>query len=441
MGSFFVNQLNEPPGQPVHISPEPENPEDENPKITIIHTLAPTLVATEAVDPDKDALTYEFELFDAGNLTEPIAGATGNEQPSWEVPAANLANGKKYGWHVRAVDEHGEAGEWSAFSHFIVGANYYQPSTPEQVNPFNGGTVNSLTPVLSVVAQEDGDGNDIWIEFELYRDRELTDLVSFGLVPIGSTATSWPVDVTLEDLTEYFWRARATDKEKYSPWTTVAGFTVDMNAQVPSEIRVWQVANYDPNVPWYTVMEVDDEESNIFGVKVVIPPGALSAQETLYIGEATGVQSLDDGMVPLGRVLQFGPSGTQFNVAVSIHIPYTEEDLEKAGGITPEELQVYRFDEANQVWESIPVTQVDADNNMLVCDVDHFSLYTLAMEGDGINPADNPGPGGGSGGGGGCFIDNLDPPSGAVRTFDLGLAIAAMLAAGLIVTRREVRKK
>ncbi len=399
-GSFFLNQFNEPPTTPAN-----QYPADQE----VISTLAPTLAATAATDPDQDAMTYRFELYLAGNLTTPIAMADEKSQPSWAVPGTHLKNGKKYYWQVRAVDEHGETGDWSALTQFTVGANYYQPSVPERVTPFDGGTVNTATPVFSVVAADDGDGRPIWIEFELYRDRILSDFVSFGMVARGAMATSWQVDVPLADQTEYFWRARATDGEKHSAWTTVASFTVDVAGQSTApQIRIWQVANFDPMVPWQTVVAVDDADSPISGTKVILPYGALSTHETIYIGEATaGAPGFSPGVIPLGKVIEFGPSGTPFNVPVTIKIPYTDEDLSKAGGIAPEELQVYTYNESAQGWEPVPVHQVDHQEKVLVCQVDHFSLYSTAVDTGGGTPGTGSS---GGGGGGGCFIGAAGSP-------------------------------
>ena len=130
----------------------------------------------------------------------------------------------------------------------------------------------------------------------------MSDFVSFRMVARGAGVTSWQVDVTLADRADYFWRARATDGEKHSAWTTMAGFTVDVAGQsVALQIRIWQVANFDPMVPWQTVVAVDDADSSISGAKVSLPRDALSTNETIYIGEATaGAPGFGPDVIPLG---------------------------------------------------------------------------------------------------------------------------------------------
>ena len=434
-GSFFVNLENDPPNPLVNTSPADTNPET-TPQVS---TLTPKLVVRQAgedaiPDPDLDRVTYLFEVFLASDMAVAVCDGS-SENPEWIVDTA-LTNGKKYTWHARAVDEHGEPGDWSPYTSFITGANHYQPSIPERVSPFNSGTVNTRSPVLSVVAAADGDGNDVWVEFELYRDAVLSDFVSFGLVPAGATATSWQVDTLLDDLATYFWRARSTDGEKYSAWTTVSTFQVNLSGVATPSIRVWKVDNYDPLVPWYTVVEVDNPESPVYGTRLVVPPGALSYNETIYIGEATSVPSMSEEMMPLGKVIDFGPSGTVFNVPVTIKIPYTNEDLEKAGGITPQELKVYTYDEASQQWESIPIDEVDEMAKLLICEVDHFSLYLPAAGDVGtVSPSgeNEPSASDGGGGGGGCFIGAAGAPMAGAG---LRWLIAAALTMSLVVRKR-----
>jgi hypothetical protein len=409
--TFFVNQTNDPPNAPTNLSP---------PNTEIVHTLSPALAASKAVpvDPDNDAVTYDIELFLAGNLSEPIIASSGLETPSLDVV---LKNGKKYFWHIRAVDDHGIAGDWVpeyiADLYFTTVVNQYVPSTPALVNPLNGGTVNTETPTLSVVARDDGDGLPIFIEFELYDGSELSEgqFVSYGIVTRGDIATSWLVDVPLTDQTMYYWRARARDESvsetdgadesdandvKTSPWSSISRFSVDLAGQADAtQIQVWQAATYDPDVPWDTEVEVT-ADCNIRGAKVIIPAGAFSSIETIYIGEATNVPSFSDGLIPTGKIVEFGPSGIDFYTPATIKIPYTDDELKDIGITDPNQLSVYTYNKTEGRWDSVPVVEVDQTNQILVCMVDHFSLYASVVDTGSGN--------GGSSGGGGCFIQSAD---------------------------------
>jgi hypothetical protein len=446
-GIFFVNLFNDPP-YPVknYLPSDTPDPDDEDKTVTpLVTTTTPKLVVQQDTDnaitipdPDRDSVKYEFEVFLVTNMTTPVDNGTVENVDTtsgdieWIVSKA-LTNGKKYFWHARAVDEHGEPGDWSAYTSFIVAANQYQPSSPERVSPIDGSTVNTLTPTLVVVATEDGDGNDIWIEFELYRDQLYSDFVAYSSVIRGEIATSWQLDVSLDDLTDYYWRARATDGEKYSSWTATGHFRVDLSNSGSPQVRVWDVTNYDATVPWYTVMQVDDPDSSIHGTRLIIPPGALSYNETLYVGEAIGGPSMDPDMIPVSKVLEFGPTGTQFNVPVTLKIPYTDKDLDKAGGVDPEELRVVTYNNDIQAWEVIQVVEVDLEEKLLICEVDHFSLYAAAT-GEGTS---EPASSSGGGGGGGCFIGAAGS---ALSSNVLGKFMAAVLTISLAVVNAIRRK-
>ena len=93
------------------------------------------------------------------------------------------------------------------------------------------------------------------------------------------------------------------------------------------------------------VKKLNQGKSPIKGVKVEIPPRALPKKCTITIGVVTNPPALPAHTKAIGRVIQFGPSGTQFSKKVSIEIPYTQQDLDNAGVSDPAHLEVFSFDE------------------------------------------------------------------------------------------------
>ena len=428
--SFFVNQTNEPPYPLMNQYPAPENGGEI---VTTLNPLLKAVATTEKADPDNDSVTYEFEIYLTENLTDPVAGTDGLETGEWEVTEISLSNGKKYQWHARAVDEHGEPGTWSELTPFTVGANNFRPHAPVLVSPFKNGTVNTLTPTLIVVAMDDGDNSTIWIEFELYGGSGIGDasnLLSVTVVKMGDTTTSWTVnDVILENQQTCCWRARAWDGELYSEWTPVNLFTVDEKGEISSRVDVLQATYYDPTAPWETVVTVDNDRSAIDGAQVILTPGALSTPETIYIGVAKDVPNMDATLLPLGKVIDFGPAGIKFNVSVTIKIPYSDDDLMLAGGIEPEELRVYTHthSEAACRWEEIQILAVDSEEKVLICEVEHFSLYSTAADSGKAGETDPVSEGGG---GGGCFIGAAES---SFPTGDVVRTVFAILTMSLVI--------
>jgi len=102
--SFFVNTANDAPGAPVLNNPVSGGTDT---------SLTPTLSVFNAEDPDRDALSYEFELYTDPDLSQLVsAGAVdqGNLISAWSV-ATVLDDRGIYYWRVRA-DDGQLAGAW-----------------------------------------------------------------------------------------------------------------------------------------------------------------------------------------------------------------------------------------------------------------------------------------------------------------------------------------
>lgn len=85
------------------------------------------------------------------------------------------------------------------------------PSIPELVAPLGGAEVASLRPQLQVLAGQASNDPTTSIEFELYADAGMTQLVASQSMAKHATAgepTSWQPPEDLNDNTRYWWRAR-----------------------------------------------------------------------------------------------------------------------------------------------------------------------------------------------------------------------------------------
>ena len=393
-GSFFVNLSNDPP-----TTPTINNPGD-NSEVT---TLTPTLVVNPSTDLNLDQISYDFELYSDANLSDLATSTTGAET-SWQVDVS-LVDSVRYYWRARAVDEHGAASDWSDTVSFLVNVNY-QPTAPTLNNPVSGGTVTSLTPTLSVNNSTDPDNDTLSYEFELYSDQNLSNQVASSTVSQGNLITSWTLSSPLTDNTTYYWRARANDGNLASSWMPTALFVVNTSG---ADTTVVIEASQDVSASAQTTqtVEVTDNDSPIKGVCVEIPPGALSDDCTITIGVVTNPPALPANTMAIGRVIEFGPSGITFSAPVSIMIPYTQADLDNAGVSDPAELEVLTYDTSTLTWEKITVDSVNTLDALLICRVDHFSMYTT---GKSVTSSDSDGGGsssdggGGDSSGGGCFV-------------------------------------
>jgi len=109
--SFTVNTANDAPD-----APKLSSPADGSSVVTPM----PTLAVVNAVDPDSDNLTYDFEIFSGGSVVAGIAGVTGDSSgiTTW-TPGTPLADNTIYQWRARAYD--GDSyGPWTAMATFTV---------------------------------------------------------------------------------------------------------------------------------------------------------------------------------------------------------------------------------------------------------------------------------------------------------------------------------
>ncbi|MBI5787981.1 MAG: PKD domain-containing protein [Candidatus Schekmanbacteria bacterium] len=118
------------------------------------------------------------------------------------------------------------------------------------------------------------------------------------------------------------------------------------------------------------------------GVAVKIPAGALSENTVITICEMdeNSLSPLPSGISGIGIAIDFGPDGCQFSSPVTITIPYTDDDLAKAGVTSPHALKVYYCDSYNQNWEELAIANIDEINKLIFIQTTHFTTYILAAE-------------------------------------------------------------
>ncbi|MCO4772963.1 MAG: PKD domain-containing protein, partial [Deltaproteobacteria bacterium] len=198
-----------------------------------IATLSPTLVATEAEDPEGGALTYEFEVdvvpsFDGPDLVTATIAASGTGTVSWvladdsiELPDNSLVHAR-----VRAVDEGGVASVPDTIEFFVRGEND-APSVPVLVSPEDGSVLNGSTR-FEVETPVDPEGDVVFVEFIFATDAELTNsiVVSEQIVASLEALTGWETAIDYEGTV--YWSARAVDEvgaesDWAAPWSFSLG--------------------------------------------------------------------------------------------------------------------------------------------------------------------------------------------------------------------------
>lgn len=233
--SFFVNTVNDPPSVPVLVFPAAG---------TEVLLFSPALILANASDPDRDELTYGFEVYADSGLTQLIAQANAIaeqlEQTSWTLPVLLIENATYY-WRGIASDGLLLSG-WSMPASFIVNTANDAPGEPDIIGPLTDTTVETLTPVLSVSNSIDPDNDTLTYQFELYIDPlSRVPVASASGIIEGLTSTSWSPQQPLSDNTQYWWKARAFDGERYSGWSVLSNFKVHIpqtGILVQAEVKI-----------------------------------------------------------------------------------------------------------------------------------------------------------------------------------------------------------
>lgn len=132
LGDFVVNASNEPPSVPVL-----KNPGD----LTWVDTQQPILEVGPSVDPEGDAVSYHFEIYQDAALSSRV-GNTTISQTQWLAPSLN--NNQAYYWRAQAIDALGAASAFSAAAKFTVAVATAIPTitltSPAVIQPPSGNT-------------------------------------------------------------------------------------------------------------------------------------------------------------------------------------------------------------------------------------------------------------------------------------------------------------
>jgi hypothetical protein len=280
--SFFVNLGNDPPSTPVLLNP-PDN--------GVVATLAPELRVRNAVDPDHDALTYDFEVRDASSAL--VASASGVTEGLVETPwvvTPDLLEDQTYTWRARAFDGQAASG-WSTPWSFRVNAVPDPPGAPGLVAPAEGAVVAQRRPPLVVSNAANPEGLPLTYTFELYRVvggvPALFDQASG--VPEGVSNTSFTPTLDLPD-GAYSWRARAVDANQAGPWMPSAHFSVAVNVPPAAPTGLSAVpGNAQVALNWNASPEPDVIGYRVY--RALTAGGPYSA-----LGDVTTPQHLDTGL-------------------------------------------------------------------------------------------------------------------------------------------------
>lgn len=273
-----VNGINRRPSPPVHLFPEDG---------TLLPTGTVGLTVENAVDPDGDALTYDYEVYydsptgtpvQSGSLPEDISGQTTYN------PAESIPENTTVYWRVRAYDQPNNTSFWTTPWTFTVDSSNEAPPPPNILKPSNGEIIIMRSPTFTNEPVADPEGGEVSIVFEVSDKADFSSLLARSRPtpqPSDTEGASWSIDVELEWGNTYHVRAIAEDnfgaasspgpantfRIKDSDRPTPAGdFAQQCNdailTQLPTEFRAINIVTEEP-VPVTIEVEVLNEEGEV----------------------------------------------------------------------------------------------------------------------------------------------------------------------------------
>ncbi len=258
-------------------------------------------------------IRYHFQVSNSSSfgsiLSENSSVTQGSSSTCWGV-INPLAGGQTYYWRVRAGNSILWS-DWSATRTFTV--PNAAPSAPVVASPANGNSVSVTQPILSCLNASDPDGSSLTYQFQVSTSSGFgTIIAQSGMVNSGNTATAWTVTPALNNLSSYYWRARAYDGVDYSNWSAGASFTVNQSSgnAPPSAPQVSSPENgavIGSVVPTLTISNSSDPDGNSLTYQFEV---YNSSQTTLLIQSPAVSQGA--GLTTSWTLSSSLPSGQQY---------------------------------------------------------------------------------------------------------------------------------
>ncbi|MGD9158479.1 MAG: chitobiase/beta-hexosaminidase C-terminal domain-containing protein, partial [Desulfobacteraceae bacterium] len=259
-GSFYVNTENDPPGDFYAGYPADS---------TEVDTATPVLEVDNSTDPDKDGLTYIFNVYDDIDMTNLIAsspdldeGADGST--SWVVDIP-LTDGQVYYWNAVVSDEDGLS-TVSPLTSFTVNTVNSAPDAPVIVSPAAESETGDINVDIVAGNSSDADGDLLTYIFEIDTSESFDspDKIVSGAIDEGQNQTSFYAE-NLNDNTMYYVRVKANDGSADSRWAKV-NFFVNVSNNAPSIPVVRNPGDgawVDTSVPELSINITSDPDNDV----------------------------------------------------------------------------------------------------------------------------------------------------------------------------------
>lgn len=223
---------------PTYSEDGPKSPEIHSPKVGAeVREALPILSVVNSGHSTRVPANYQFELYADKGYSVVLAKSAdiseATSTTSWQVSVPLLDNTLYY-WRARVLSGPVPSG-WSYGRFFRNSAND-APTAPVHSSPRAGSVVTVAQPFLAVTNSTDLDGDPLTYGFELRRGTSTGSPIgsAFDVIPGASGTTQWMVQTPLQEDTEYWWRAFASDDEGATTFSEWSSFFVNLGNNPPT---------------------------------------------------------------------------------------------------------------------------------------------------------------------------------------------------------------
>ncbi len=187
-------------------------------------------------DPVSEQSAYEVEVGTDPDWTAAELWATGVVESTEEsvlYMGGPLVEGSIYSLRIRVRNELA----WGGWNEVTFRMNQ-SPSAPSPISPVMAAQSSPTGTVLLAQNGSDPDGDSLTVEFEVYGDASLTQIVAQRSgIPVSLMTTKSQLVETLEPARFYWWRCRSNDSYEPGPWSPASFFftTSPQTLRVPED--------------------------------------------------------------------------------------------------------------------------------------------------------------------------------------------------------------
>lgn len=205
-----------------------------------VDSLRPLFTIGNAIDPQNDTLTYEYEVYEDAALTLLTTLATAQPESTggwstWTPDIQFVENSTLY-WRARA-DDGNAFGPWSGTDTFFVNSLNEAPEAPVALFPVDGETIGTLLPTPQWADAVDVDNDLVTYHVRVWDQAGETLITEGTMDPNAAREAEWDINVQLEEDSWYSWEVQAIDEHGLDgAWSELELFFVTSDDAAPGAV-------------------------------------------------------------------------------------------------------------------------------------------------------------------------------------------------------------